>query len=116
MSCIGLAPPPPFLPQPGRPPVPWTQWHQIFENYLVASGVSDVPPERRKALLLHSLGVEGQRVSSSLPLPTDASQTGESTADDKLPEASKAAAVQPSVYGEAVATLKHHFTSSIMSS
>ncbi|XP_077541262.1 uncharacterized protein LOC144153500 [Haemaphysalis longicornis] len=123
MSCIGLALSLPFLPEPGRPPIPWTQWHQIFENYLLASGASEFPPERRKALLLHSLGVEGQRVFSSLPLPTDASQTGESTADDKLPEASKAAddklteaskaaAVPPSVYDEAVATLTQHFTSS----
>ncbi|KAH6948975.1 hypothetical protein HPB50_027273 [Hyalomma asiaticum] len=50
MSCIGLAPPPPFLPVPGRPPVPWPQWHQMFENFLLASGASDFKPERGKAL------------------------------------------------------------------
>ncbi|KAH6945931.1 hypothetical protein HPB50_010751 [Hyalomma asiaticum] len=66
MSCIGLAPPPPFLPVPGRPPVPWPQWHQMFENFLLASGASDFKPERRKALLIHSLGVEGQRVFSTI--------------------------------------------------
>ncbi|KAH7979486.1 hypothetical protein HPB49_009554 [Dermacentor silvarum] len=55
MSCIGLAPPPPFLPLPGRPPVPWPQWHWMFENFLLASGASDFKPERHKALLIHSL-------------------------------------------------------------
>ncbi|KAG0418120.1 hypothetical protein HPB47_005115 [Ixodes persulcatus] len=44
MRFSGLAPPPPFLPAPGRPALP-----------------SDFTPERRKALLLHSLGLEGQR-------------------------------------------------------
>ncbi|KAH6922494.1 hypothetical protein HPB50_015093 [Hyalomma asiaticum] len=75
MSCIGLIPPPPFLPVPGRPPVPWPQWHQMFENFLLASGVSDFKPERRKALLIHSLGVEGQRVFASLLLTSAASQS-----------------------------------------
>ncbi|KAH7980846.1 hypothetical protein HPB49_019627 [Dermacentor silvarum] len=75
MSCIRLVPPPPFLPVPGRPPVPWPQWHRMFENFLLASGASDFKPERRKALLIHSLGVEGQRVFSSLLLTSDAAQS-----------------------------------------
>ncbi|KAH7944976.1 hypothetical protein HPB49_003784 [Dermacentor silvarum] len=83
MSCIGLAQPPPFLHVPGRPPVPWLQWHRMFENFLLASGASDCKPERRKALLIHSLGVEGQRVFSSLLLTSDAAQSGESTAGGK---------------------------------
>ncbi|XP_072141280.1 solute carrier organic anion transporter family member 4A1-like [Dermacentor andersoni] len=63
MSVSGLAPPPPFLPVPGRPAVAWQQWFRIFENYLLASGASDCTPDRRKALLLHSLGVEGKSLN-----------------------------------------------------
>ncbi|KAH7985913.1 hypothetical protein HPB49_026219 [Dermacentor silvarum] len=47
----------------------------MFENFLLASGASDFKPERRKALLIHSLGVEGQRVFSSLLLTSDAAQS-----------------------------------------
>nr|XP_037270298.1 protein SMG5-like [Rhipicephalus microplus] len=72
MSVSGLAPPPPFLPKPGHPAVAWPQWIHIFENFLLASGVSDCVPDRCKALLIHSLGVEGQRIIHTLPLQSSA--------------------------------------------
>lgn len=36
----------------------------MFETFLLAS---DFPPDRRKALLLHSLGIKGQRFFFTLP-------------------------------------------------
>ncbi|KAH7932989.1 hypothetical protein HPB49_006211 [Dermacentor silvarum] len=110
MSCIELAPPPPFLPVPGRPPVPCPQWHRMFENFLLASGASDFKPERRKTLLIHSLGVEGQRIFSSVLLTSNAAQSGESTASGKRSEDIGDVA-QPSVYDETIETFKQHFTS-----
>ncbi|KAL1481856.1 hypothetical protein MTO96_034146 [Rhipicephalus appendiculatus] len=85
MSMSGLAPPPPFLPTPGRPAVAWPQWLRIFENFLLASGAPDCTPNRRKALLLHSLGVEGQRIFYTLPLPSS---------DHAKPDAIKALGLQ----------------------
>ncbi|KAL1474865.1 hypothetical protein MTO96_037704 [Rhipicephalus appendiculatus] len=67
MSFPGLAPPPFFLATPGWPPLPWEQWDQMFNVYLVASGVAEFTPERRKAILSHCLGPEGQRIYQTLP-------------------------------------------------
>ncbi|KAG0427010.1 hypothetical protein HPB47_025912 [Ixodes persulcatus] len=39
----------------------------MFTVYLLASGAAEFPPERRKALLLHCLGAEGQRIFNTLP-------------------------------------------------
>ncbi|CAN8016596.1 unnamed protein product [Ixodes persulcatus] len=64
---MSLATPPPFLPAPGRPAIPWKQWRRVFQNYLLALGGDAHEPARRKALLLHCLGVEGQRVFYTLP-------------------------------------------------
>ncbi|KAH6931211.1 hypothetical protein HPB50_022945 [Hyalomma asiaticum] len=66
MSIPGLQPPPPFLPSPGHPAVPWDQWKQAFQTYMVASEASDLPAERRKVILLTCLGMEGQRIFSTL--------------------------------------------------
>ncbi|XP_049269959.1 uncharacterized protein LOC119385471 [Rhipicephalus sanguineus] len=66
MSIPGLQPPPPFLPSPGHPAVPWDQWKQAFQTYMVASGASELPAERRQAILLTCLGMEGQRIFSTL--------------------------------------------------
>ncbi|XP_077519781.1 uncharacterized protein LOC144129488 [Amblyomma americanum] len=114
MSIFGLAPPPPFLPVPGRPAVAWPQWFRIFENYLLASEASDCTPDRRKALLLHSLGVEGQRIFYTLPLPSlDNVKLGEQTATEKTSEDSKGTGdTRPEVssYDIAVAALHAHFS------
>ncbi|KAL1482154.1 hypothetical protein MTO96_034002 [Rhipicephalus appendiculatus] len=59
MSIPGLQPPPLFLSSPGHPAVPWDQWKQAFQTYMVASGASDRAGERRKAILLTCFGMEG---------------------------------------------------------
>ncbi|KAL3242992.1 hypothetical protein MRX96_020671 [Rhipicephalus microplus] len=63
MSVPELQPPPSFLPSPGHPAVPWYQWKQAFQTYMVASGASDLPADRRKAILLTCLGLEGHESS-----------------------------------------------------
>uniref|UniRef100_A0AAY4C3E4 Retrotransposon gag domain-containing protein n=1 Tax=Denticeps clupeoides TaxID=299321 RepID=A0AAY4C3E4_9TELE len=61
-----LPPPPPFLALPGEPPVPWDRWLESFSTYLTAVGLADSPDQRLRALLLHNLGTEGQRVFRTL--------------------------------------------------
>ncbi|KAL1483288.1 hypothetical protein MTO96_050256 [Rhipicephalus appendiculatus] len=110
MSFSGLAPPPSFLPAQGRPPVPWPQWLRMFETFILASGASDFTPERRKALLLHSQGIEGQRIFFTLPPyasepPPPPGSTATETGDVKN------LAAAPSSYDQAVAALTQHFAS-----
>ncbi|KAK8782752.1 hypothetical protein V5799_015907 [Amblyomma americanum] len=98
---MSLHQPPEFLPTPGKPAIPWTQWHRLFKNYLLASGSDAHPPARRKALLLHCLGVEGQRLYYALPeekssTPPTEGKEGSGTSDE---------------YDAAVATLDAYFTS-----
>ena len=62
------AAPAPFLPAPGDPTVPWAVWIAQFDNYLLAIGGDAFPQARQKAILLHSLGCEGQRVFQTLPV------------------------------------------------
>ena len=65
---FGIFQPPPFLQNPGDPPVVWKQWISLFQTYLTAIGADeDFSHARKKALLLHCLGVEGQRIFSTLP-------------------------------------------------
>ncbi|KAF0308589.1 uncharacterized protein FJT64_020198 [Amphibalanus amphitrite] len=60
--------PAPFLPHPGTPAVPWRNWEQKFELYLLARcGTSPLPPEQRRALLLCAIGDEAYRVFDTLP-------------------------------------------------
>ena len=63
----GLKQPDSFLDKPGPITMPWKTWVAQFENYLVASGGTNYPVARKKALLLHCLGKEGQRVFQNLP-------------------------------------------------
>lgn len=98
MAFAGIAPPDPFLPTPGRPVQPWFRWHDMFKVYLLASGASEFSPERRKALLLHSLGPEGQRIFNTLSI----SQAAEKTEEEGT-------GATPDVYDSAVAALAKHF-------
>lgn len=66
MSLVGVPTVPPFLDRPGKPPVPWKQWRKIFENYMLAIDGTMFKPERQKAMLLHALGTEGQRIFYTL--------------------------------------------------
>ena len=63
----GLKQPNSFLDKPGPITMPWKTCVAQFENYLVASGGTNYPVARKKALLLHCLGKEGQRVFQNLP-------------------------------------------------
>ena len=62
-----LQPPPSFLATPGSPAIPWKQWKGLFETYYLACGATRFADERKRALLLHCLGPEGQRVFHTLP-------------------------------------------------
>ncbi|KAL1487277.1 hypothetical protein MTO96_046594 [Rhipicephalus appendiculatus] len=66
MAFAGIAPPDPFLPTPGCPVQPWSRWHDMIKVYLLTSGASEFSPERRKAILLHYLGPERQRIFNTL--------------------------------------------------
>ncbi|KAI2660383.1 Transposon Ty3-G Gag-Pol polyprotein [Labeo rohita] len=61
--------PTPFLPCPGEPAIPFDTWLRMFQNYLLVVGASGDawPIERKRALLLHCLGTEGQRLFYTLP-------------------------------------------------
>ncbi|KAH6920080.1 hypothetical protein HPB50_028935 [Hyalomma asiaticum] len=57
-ALAALSSPPPFLATPGTPAIPWTRWICLFENFLLASGATDLPAPRLRALLLHCLGLK----------------------------------------------------------
>ncbi|KAH6945972.1 hypothetical protein HPB50_010957 [Hyalomma asiaticum] len=73
-ALAALLPPPPFLATPGTPAIPWPRWVRLFEDFLLASGATDLPAPRRRALLLHCLGREGQRIFDALLPPSTAPQ------------------------------------------
>ena len=69
MASIHLAAPPPFLASPGEPSISWERWFSSFQTYIIASGLdsTSVSDERRRAILVHSLGTEGQRIFAQFP-------------------------------------------------
>ncbi|KAL1481242.1 hypothetical protein MTO96_034581 [Rhipicephalus appendiculatus] len=102
--------------------IPWTRWIRLFENFLLASGAADLPAPRRRALLLHCQGPEGQRIFDALPttptaaqLPTTeplaaaATSTGE--VKDRGVASKQEAAVTslPDIYDAAREILERHF-------
>ncbi|KAH6921002.1 hypothetical protein HPB50_028011 [Hyalomma asiaticum] len=99
MAFAGIALPDPFLATPGRPAQPWSRWHDMFKVYLLASGASEFSSERRKALLLHSLGPEGQRIFNTLTVSQGAKQTQEG----------KGTGATPHVHDSTVEALAKHF-------
>nr|XP_037288019.1 uncharacterized protein LOC119180969 [Rhipicephalus microplus] len=109
MSFSGLAPPPPFLPTPGRPSLPWKEWEQTLTVYLLASGAAEFPPARRKAILLHCLGAEGQRVYRTLPAGSNAAAPA-SAAAPEVQEKPPAAATDE--YEAALSALQQQFSTS----
>ena len=58
--------PEPFLPDPGKPRVPWKDWIRLFNNYMTATNYAELASNRKKAILLHLIGLEGQTVYYSL--------------------------------------------------
>ena len=88
--------PVPFLATPGQPSMPWLQWRRLFNNYLLASGHDGDGAGRKTAILLHSIGAEGQRIYYTLPeIPVP---EGEDPAD---------------AYDTALQKLQNHFTPQI---
>ncbi|KAH7966895.1 hypothetical protein HPB49_020360 [Dermacentor silvarum] len=81
----------------------------MFETFLLVSGASEFPPERRKALLLHSLGIEGQRNFFALPshVSEPAPPASAATASDEA----KKSPTAPSSYDQAVDASTQHFAS-----
>ncbi|KAL0153866.1 hypothetical protein M9458_050848 [Cirrhinus mrigala] len=66
---VSVPAPAPFLPCSGEPAIPFVTWRKIFENYLLAINATggSWPDARKRAVLLHSLGTEGQRLFYTLP-------------------------------------------------
>lgn len=57
-----------FLPSVGQSTVPFDMWMEMFTNYLLAIHTEgdNWPNKRKRALLLHCLGAEGQHISYTL--------------------------------------------------
>ncbi|XP_077528401.1 uncharacterized protein LOC144140085 [Haemaphysalis longicornis] len=128
----GISPPPPFLVSPGTPAIPWPRWLRLFENFTLASGASELSAARRRALLLHCLGPEGQRIFDALPPPPPPNakdhppahpSTGTAPLQTVTPSATTAAigtteikqadadlAQPPDKYDAAVQALARHFS------
>ncbi|KAH7953530.1 hypothetical protein HPB49_009629 [Dermacentor silvarum] len=91
--------PPPFLPAPGDPAVSWQQWKRVFLNFLEAIGGDELQPKRCRAILLNSLGVEGQRIFCSI-LVQGADVASDAKAEDTVDR-----------FKAALAALDTHFAS-----
>lgn len=63
---IILSPPPPFLPVPGEPTMFWHKWRKAFEHYVEALGENKLVDSSRRVLLQNCLGLEGQRIFTTL--------------------------------------------------
>uniref|UniRef100_A0A672JK41 Retrotransposon gag domain-containing protein n=1 Tax=Salarias fasciatus TaxID=181472 RepID=A0A672JK41_SALFA len=57
---------PQFLALPGEPPIPWARWYESFQTFIAAAGLADASEAQLQALLIHSLGTEGQRIFRTL--------------------------------------------------
>ena len=67
MDVEGVSTPAPFHPRPGKPATPWKDWKFSFENYFAAIDGDKFSDQRQRALLLHCVGAEAQRIFKSLP-------------------------------------------------
>ncbi|XP_024124582.1 uncharacterized protein LOC112144321 [Oryzias melastigma] len=66
MALLGISPPPAFLQNPGAPTIPLESWIRMFENYVLALA-DDMEDKRKRALLIHTVGTEAQRIFYTLP-------------------------------------------------
>ena len=96
MATQNLLQPVYFLQEPGEPAILWRQWISSFKTYLTAIDGDNFSAARRKALLLHCLGIEGQRIFNTLP--------GHDS--DTVPDGSD-------VYKEAVKLLENRFSKAV---
>ncbi|XP_064482979.1 uncharacterized protein LOC135395819 [Ornithodoros turicata] len=84
MSFGGITPPPTFLSTPGKPNVPWTQWRQLFCNFLGASGAEEFTSKRKKQILLHYiLTVVSQPDQKDVTVHSSELTEGSETEDDE---------------------------------
>lgn len=65
------------MPCPGEPAIPFTTWQKMFDNYMlvIAASGDGWPDARKRAVLLHALGTEGQRLFYTLPNAGDTYDT-----------------------------------------
>lgn len=71
MATLNLSQPAPFLQSAGDPATPFKAWIRTFENYLLAMSAKELPDARKRALLIHCLGAEGQRLFYTLQVADD---------------------------------------------
>ncbi|KAL7839056.1 hypothetical protein SRHO_G00257140 [Serrasalmus rhombeus] len=67
---LNLSQPAPFLQSAGEPLVPFKSWIRVFDNYVLAVG-EELSDARKRALLIHCLGAEGQRIFYTLTVADD---------------------------------------------
>ncbi|KAJ1107970.1 hypothetical protein NDU88_005355 [Pleurodeles waltl] len=68
-QAFSLTPPVPFLPKAGEPAIKWCEWKDYFLNYVAAfkeESEDAFSSARKKCILLHCLGPEGQRVYTQM--------------------------------------------------
>ncbi|CAM4476884.1 unnamed protein product [Lepidochelys kempii] len=75
MDLLPLNPPVPFLQSPGEPPIAFTTWIHMFETYLLAISATEISEVRKRTLLIHCLGAEGQHIFYTFPLADDKYET-----------------------------------------
>ena len=71
MAHLALTPPAAFLPMPGEPSIPFTSWMRMFETFMLAVNDDAFSDTRKRALLIHCLGTEGQYLFYTLPVDGD---------------------------------------------
>ena len=71
-----LSPLPPFLALPGEPPIQWSRWHESLETLVAAIRLTGAAEAKRRAVLIHSLGNEGQRIFRTLNKTRQDRQSG----------------------------------------
>ncbi len=75
MALLALSPPPAFLNTPGEPTIPFNAWIRMFDNYVTALSEEDIAEKIKRALLIHCLGTEGQRIFYTLTVANDGYET-----------------------------------------
>ncbi|KAJ8269711.1 hypothetical protein COCON_G00123180 [Conger conger] len=70
MALLSLTPPPPFLQTPGEPTITFDAWVRSFNTYLTALSDKELADKRKRALLVHCIGVEAQRIFFTLATGT----------------------------------------------
>ena len=70
MALLSLTQPLPFLQSPGEPTITFDTWLRSFETYLIALSEKELADKRKRALLIHCIGVEAQRIFYHLEMGT----------------------------------------------